>query len=126
MDSRTLLSYLLPLTFYVNAHLTSAAAADAASAEEPPKRLPPPHTPIPQRSTNSTVGGKIGEFCLRFPTVEPTSEPLEVTVDDKSDTSVTITWRPPKTIPANSGLDGYTVEITKEGSKSLKPTSALN
>jgi hypothetical protein len=68
----------------------------------------------------------LSELCLRFPTVEPTSEPLEVTVDDKSDTSVTITWRPPKTIPANSGLDGYTVEITKEGSKLFKPTTLTN
>uniref|UniRef100_A0A8C7SGD7 Myosin binding protein Hb n=1 Tax=Oncorhynchus mykiss TaxID=8022 RepID=A0A8C7SGD7_ONCMY len=154
MDSRTLLSYLLPLTFYVNAHLTSAAAADAASVKEPPKHLPPP-PPAPDPKVNQLDSQRkdwsnrygalhtfsyyifkiidmitqyrvlqlynaLSELCLRFPTVEPTSEPLEVTVDDKSDTSVTITWRPPKTIPANSGLDGYTVEITKEGTEDWK------
>uniref|UniRef100_A0A672SB39 Myosin-binding protein H n=1 Tax=Sinocyclocheilus grahami TaxID=75366 RepID=A0A672SB39_SINGR len=48
---------------------------------------------------------------------QPTSEPLELGVEDVNDISVTISWRPPATI-GNSGLDGYTVEICKEGSES--------
>jgi len=57
-------------------------------------------------------------MCVCSP--EPTSEPLELGVEDVNDTSVTISWRPPATI-GNSGLDGYTVEICKEGSKSANP-----
>lgn len=56
----------------------------------------------------------ISNVCLLC--LEPTSEPLELSVEDVNDTSVTISWRPPATI-GNSGLDGYTVEICKEGSK---------
>lgn len=52
---------------------------------------------------------------------EPTSEPLELGVEDVNDTSVTISWRPPATI-GNSGLDGYTVEICKEGSECALPS----
>lgn len=52
-----------------------------------------------------------------FSSLEPTSEPLELGVEDVNDISVTISWRPPATI-GNSGLDGYTVEICKEGSES--------
>lgn len=54
-------------------------------------------------------------MCVCSP--EPTSEPLELSVEDVNDTSVTVSWRPPATV-GNSGLDGYTVEICKEGSKS--------
>lgn len=49
---------------------------------------------------------------------EPTSEPLELVVEDVNDVSVTIQWRPPANI-GNAGLDGYVVECCKEGSKSL-------
>lgn len=37
-------------------------------------------------------------------------------VDDITDTSVTVKWRPPETIGA-AGLDGYIVEYCVEGSK---------
>ncbi|KAI1882108.1 hypothetical protein AGOR_G00247290 [Albula goreensis] len=43
-----------------------------------------------------------------------TSEPTMLTVDDVTDTTVTIKWRPPDTIGA-AGLDGYTVEYCIEG-----------
>ncbi|XP_030633608.1 myosin binding protein Hb [Chanos chanos] len=75
------------------------APADAAAAEAPPAEEVKPPTPPPP--------------------AEPTSEPLELTVDDVNDTSVTITWRPPATI-GNSGLDGYTVEICKDGTSDWK------
>ncbi|KAK9973804.1 hypothetical protein ABG768_024507 [Culter alburnus] len=76
-----------------------AAPAEAAPAEAPPAEAPPAE-PAP-------------------PAAEPTSEPLELGVEDVNDTSVTITWRPPATI-GNSGLDGYTVEICKEGTGDWK------
>lgn len=38
-------------------------------------------------------------------------------VDDVTDTTVTVKWRPPETIGA-AGLDGYLVEYCIEGSES--------
>lgn len=46
-----------------------------------------------------------------------TSEPTMLVVDDVTDTTVTVKWRPPETIGA-AGLDGYLVEYSIEGSKS--------
>lgn len=45
-----------------------------------------------------------------------TSEPTMLVVDDVTDTTVTVKWRPPETIGA-AGLDGYLVEYCIEGSK---------
>ncbi|XP_050968771.1 myosin binding protein Hb [Labeo rohita] len=78
-----------------------AAPAEAAPAEAPPAEAPPAEAPPAE------------------PAAEPTSEPLELGVEDVNDTSVTISWRPPATI-GNSGLDGYTVEICKEGTGDWK------
>uniref|UniRef100_A0A8C8BTX8 Myosin-binding protein H n=1 Tax=Oncorhynchus tshawytscha TaxID=74940 RepID=A0A8C8BTX8_ONCTS len=88
----------------------TAPAEGKAPAEAAPAEGEAPAEPAPEEPKAPTPP----------PPDEPTSEPLEVTVEDKSDSSVTITWRPPKTIPANSGLDGYTVEITKEGTEDWK------
>lgn len=38
-------------------------------------------------------------------------------VDDVTDTTVTVKWRPPETIGA-AGLDGYLIEYCVEGSES--------
>lgn len=59
--------------------------------------------------------------CLLSP--EPTSAPLDLFIEDKNDTSVTIIWSQPEVV-GDSGLDGYTIEICKDGSKS-RPTSNL-
>lgn len=45
-----------------------------------------------------------------------TSEPTMLVVDEVTDTTVTVKWRPPETIGA-AGLDGYRVEYCIEGSK---------
>lgn len=47
-----------------------------------------------------------------------TSEPTMLVVDDVTDTTVTVKWRPPETIGA-AGLDGYLVEYCIEGSESI-------
>lgn len=39
-------------------------------------------------------------------------------VEDVTDTTVTVKWRPPETIGA-AGLDGYLVEYCIEGSKQM-------
>uniref|UniRef100_A0A3Q1HW04 Myosin-binding protein H n=1 Tax=Acanthochromis polyacanthus TaxID=80966 RepID=A0A3Q1HW04_9TELE len=67
-----------------------AAPAEAAVVEEPPKAPTPP------------------------PPTVPTSAPLEVSVDDVNDSSLTIKWMTPETI-GDSGLDGYTIEYCKDG-----------
>nr|XP_061802895.1 myosin-binding protein H-like [Nerophis lumbriciformis] len=69
----------------------SADAGAAPPIEEPPKAPTPP------------------------PPAVPTSAPLEVSVEDVNDTSLTVKWKTPETI-GESGLDGYTVEYCKDGS----------
>ncbi|XP_045912762.1 myosin binding protein Ha isoform X3 [Micropterus dolomieu] len=67
-----------------------AAPAEAALVEEPPKAPTPP------------------------PPAVPTSAPLDVSVEDVNDSSLTIKWRTPETI-GDCGLDGYIVEYCKDG-----------
>ncbi|XP_060117667.1 myosin-binding protein C, cardiac-type [Heteronotia binoei] len=55
-----------------------------------------------------------------FMPIAPPSEPMHFTVEDISDTSVTLKWRPPERIGAG-GLDGYIVEYCKEGSTEWIP-----
>ncbi|XP_051561825.1 myosin-binding protein H-like isoform X2 [Myxocyprinus asiaticus] len=81
------------------------AEAAPAEGEAPPAEAPPAEAPPAEEAAP--------------PAAEPTSEPLELGVEDVNDTSVTIAWRPPATI-GNSGLDGYTVEICKEGTGDWK------
>ncbi|EHH59809.1 hypothetical protein EGM_10008, partial [Macaca fascicularis] len=45
----------------------------------------------------------------------PTSEPLHLIVEDVTDTTTTLKWRPPNRIGAG-GIDGYLVEYCLEGS----------
>ena len=44
----------------------------------------------------------------------PTSEPTHVVLEDVTDTTATIKWRPPERIGAG-GVDGYLVEWCREG-----------
>lgn len=46
----------------------------------------------------------------------PTSEPIGLCVEDISDTSISLKWRPPERI-GSAELEGYSVEYCKEGSK---------
>nr|XP_054601925.1 myosin binding protein Ha [Nothobranchius furzeri] len=67
-----------------------AVPAEAAVVDEPPKAPTPP------------------------PPAVPTSAPLDVSVDDVNDSSLTIKWKTPDTI-GNDGLLGYTIEYCKDG-----------
>uniref|UniRef100_M3ZH32 Myosin binding protein C1 n=1 Tax=Xiphophorus maculatus TaxID=8083 RepID=M3ZH32_XIPMA len=49
--------------------------------------------------------------------IHPIISPTMLVVDDVTDTTVTVKWRPPETIGA-AGLDGYLVEYCIEGSES--------
>uniref|UniRef100_A0A8D2LY67 Myosin-binding protein C, cardiac-type n=1 Tax=Varanus komodoensis TaxID=61221 RepID=A0A8D2LY67_VARKO len=55
-----------------------------------------------------------------FVPIAPPSEPTHFTVEDISDTSVSLKWRPPERIGAG-GLDGYNIEYCKEGSTEWIP-----
>ncbi|XP_073206434.1 myosin-binding protein C, cardiac-type [Lepidochelys kempii] len=55
-----------------------------------------------------------------FMPIAPPSEPTHFTVEDISDSTVTLKWRPPERIGAG-GLDGYNVEYCKEGSTEWVP-----
>ncbi|KAM8845092.1 myosin binding protein Ca isoform 2-T3 [Spinachia spinachia] len=49
-----------------------------------------------------------------FMPIAPTGEPTRLTVDDVTDTTCALKWRPPEKIGAG-GIDGYIVEYCKEG-----------
>ncbi|XP_072308239.1 myosin binding protein Hb isoform X3 [Eucyclogobius newberryi] len=75
---------------------SEAPAEGEAAPEEPKAPTPPPPPPK-----------------------EPTSAPLELFVEDKNDTSVAIIWSQPEVIGA-AGLDGYAIEVCKEGTEDWK------
>uniref|UniRef100_A0A8C5E8E5 Myosin binding protein C, fast type a n=1 Tax=Gouania willdenowi TaxID=441366 RepID=A0A8C5E8E5_GOUWI len=50
-----------------------------------------------------------------FMPIAPTSEPTRLSVDEVTDTTCTLKWRPPEKIGAG-GIDGYIIEYCKEGS----------
>ncbi|XP_028262854.1 myosin binding protein Hb isoform X1 [Parambassis ranga] len=77
------------------------AEAPADAAEAPAPEEPKPPTPPPP------------------PPKEPTSAPVDLFVEDKNDTSVTIIWSQPEVI-GDSGLDGYTIEVCKDGTEDWK------
>uniref|UniRef100_A0A4W6CIC8 Myosin-binding protein H n=1 Tax=Lates calcarifer TaxID=8187 RepID=A0A4W6CIC8_LATCA len=79
-----------------NAYLTLAEAAEVPAPEEPKAPTPPPPPPK-----------------------EPTSAPVDLFVEDKNDTSVTIIWSQPENIGI-TGLDGYTIEVCKDGTEDWK------
>ncbi|XP_059915358.1 myosin binding protein Ha isoform X2 [Gadus macrocephalus] len=75
-----------------------AAAGEAAPVEAAPVEVEePPKAPTPP------------------PPAVPTSAPLSLAVEDVNNVSLTVKWRAPENI-GDSGLDGYTVEYSKEGS----------
>ncbi|XP_061469162.1 myosin-binding protein C, cardiac-type [Rhineura floridana] len=55
-----------------------------------------------------------------FMPIAPPSEPTHFSIEEVSDTSVTLKWRPPERIGAG-GLDGYNIEYCKEGSTEWIP-----
>ncbi|XP_074086722.1 myosin-binding protein C, cardiac-type [Macrotis lagotis] len=57
-----------------------------------------------------------------FMPIGPPSEPTHLGVEDVSDSTVSLKWRPPERIGAG-GLDGYSVEYCREGSSEWVSTS---
>lgn len=65
-------------------------------------------------AVNAIGVSKPSEPSKAFVPLAVTSEPTMLVVDDVTDTTVTMKWRPPDTIGA-AGLDGYLVEYCIEG-----------
>ncbi|XP_058136666.1 myosin-binding protein C, fast-type [Dasypus novemcinctus] len=57
-----------------------------------------------------------------FMPIAPTSEPQHLTVEDVTDTTTTLKWRPPDRTGAG-GIDGYLVEYCLEGSEEWIPAN---
>ncbi|XP_063997285.1 myosin-binding protein C, fast-type-like, partial [Pogoniulus pusillus] len=55
-----------------------------------------------------------------FMPIAPTSEPTHLVLDDVTDTTATLKWRPPERVGAG-GIDGYLVEYCKEGEDTWTP-----
>uniref|UniRef100_A0A3Q1CPY6 Myosin-binding protein C, slow-type n=1 Tax=Amphiprion ocellaris TaxID=80972 RepID=A0A3Q1CPY6_AMPOC len=70
-------------------------------------------------AVNAIGVSKPSEPSKAFTPLAVTSEPTMLVVDDVTDTTVTVKWRPPETIGA-AGLDGYLVEYCIEGDSSGK------
>ncbi|XP_041860429.1 myosin binding protein Ha isoform X3 [Melanotaenia boesemani] len=105
-----------------------AAPAEAPPVEAPPAEAPPAEAPpaeaAPVEAPAEAASSAEGEATPAAPAEDtaaaegsapvPTSAPVEVSVDDVNDSSLTIKWKTPETI-GDSGLDGYTVEYCKDG-----------
>ncbi|XP_067448421.1 myosin binding protein Ha isoform X3 [Thunnus thynnus] len=94
-----------------------AAPAEAAPAEAPAEAAP-------AAEGEAAPAGQEGEGAPAAPAEDtpaaegsapaPTSAPLNVSVEDVNNSSLTINWQTPETI-GDSGLDGYSIEYCKDG-----------
>ncbi|XP_043092674.1 myosin-binding protein C, slow-type isoform X6 [Puntigrus tetrazona] len=73
-------------------------------------------------AVNAIGVSKPSEPSKPFIPLAVTSEPTMLVVDDVTDTTVTMKWRPPDTIGA-AGLDGYQVEYCIEGTDEWIPAN---
>ncbi|NXS57005.1 MYBPH protein, partial [Brachypteracias leptosomus] len=73
-----------------------------APEEAPPAPPAEPQAPAPEPEPEK-------------PKAEPPSSPLALTVEELSENSITVTWKAPEQT-GRAGLDGYVVEICKDGS----------
>lgn len=92
------------------------AAPEPAPAEAAPEEAP---AEAPAEAAPAAEGEAPAAPAEETPPAEdappvPTSAPLELSVDDVNDSSLSISWKGPETV-GDSGLDGYTVEYCKDG-----------
>ncbi|XP_061075852.1 myosin-binding protein H-like isoform X16 [Conger conger] len=95
------------------AEAAAAPAAEEVAAPapaEPEKPADVPEAPSVEEASVAPPAASEPEAPAKAEV--PTSEPLNVSVEDVNDTTLTIRWRPPEKI--GSGLDGYTVEYCKD------------
>uniref|UniRef100_A0AAQ4RQF4 Myosin-binding protein C, slow-type n=1 Tax=Gasterosteus aculeatus aculeatus TaxID=481459 RepID=A0AAQ4RQF4_GASAC len=75
-------------------------------------------------AVNAIGVSKPSEPSKAFTPLAVTSEPTMLVVDDVTDTTVTVKWRPPETIGA-AGLDGYLVEYCVEGTDDWQVSNSV-
>ncbi|XP_056461516.1 myosin-binding protein H-like [Gadus chalcogrammus] len=91
-------------------------AAPAAVEEAPPAEEAPAETPA---EGAAEAPAEVVVEAPPPPPPEPTSAPLDLFIEDKNDTSVSIIWSQPETV-GDSGLDGYLIEVCKDGTEDWK------
>uniref|UniRef100_H3CVJ4 Myosin-binding protein C, cardiac-type n=1 Tax=Tetraodon nigroviridis TaxID=99883 RepID=H3CVJ4_TETNG len=73
-------------------------------------------------AVNSIGMSRHSQASQPFVPVAPTSEPVGLCVDDISDTSIVLKWRPPERM-GSVDLEGYGVEYCKEGTDEWIPAA---
>ncbi|CAL8352670.1 myosin-binding protein H isoform X1 [Gadus morhua] len=94
-----------------SADATEATADPEASTDPAANADPTAETPVAEEPKAPTPPPP--------PPKEPTSAPLDLFIEDKNDTSVSIIWSQPETV-GDSGLDGYLIEVCKDGTEDWK------
>ncbi|XP_047216752.1 myosin binding protein Ha isoform X4 [Girardinichthys multiradiatus] len=95
---------------------TGEAAPAAAPIAEDSPALPDADAPIEAAPAEAALIEEPQKAPTPPPPAVPSSAPLNVSVDDVNDSSLTIKWKTPETV-GSSGLSGYTVEYRKDGNK---------
>ncbi|XP_016067084.1 PREDICTED: myosin-binding protein H isoform X2 [Miniopterus natalensis] len=85
------------------------AASETKGEEQAPVAIP--EAPAPEATKPAP------------PSEDVPSAPLLLTVEDVSDSSVTVSWEPPEKL-GSQGLQGYVLEFRKEGASEWVPVSA--
>uniref|UniRef100_A0A3B4TX22 Myosin binding protein C3 n=1 Tax=Seriola dumerili TaxID=41447 RepID=A0A3B4TX22_SERDU len=101
----------------------AAAPAEAAPAENeapPAEGAPPTESGPPAEETPVESVPAAEPEPEPQPVGTPTSEPMGLVVEDISDTSISLKWRPPERI-GSAELEGYGVEYCKEGTDEWIP-----
>ncbi|XP_004028234.4 myosin-binding protein H isoform X1 [Gorilla gorilla gorilla] len=106
---------------------TASESAKVPTAEPPgevavsestrEEQVPKPQAPDPQAPTASTATKPAP------PSEDVPSAPLLLTLEDVSSSSVTVSWEPPERL-GRLGLQGYVLELCREGASEWVPVSA--
>ncbi|XP_017523258.2 myosin-binding protein H isoform X3 [Manis javanica] len=96
---------------------SGGAAASGSTGEE---QVPTPQGPAPQVPAPPTApaASKPAPSNADLP-----GAPLLLAVEDVSDSSVTVSWEPPETL-GRLGLQGYVLELRREGASEWVPVNA--
>ncbi|XP_034799888.1 myosin-binding protein H [Pan paniscus] len=89
----------------------------AVSESTREEQVPKPQAPAPQAPTASTATKPAP------PSEDVPSAPLLLTLEDVSSSSVTVSWEPPERL-GRLGLQGYVLELCREGGSEWVPASA--
>uniref|UniRef100_G1S913 Myosin binding protein H n=1 Tax=Nomascus leucogenys TaxID=61853 RepID=G1S913_NOMLE len=89
----------------------------AVSESTGEEQVPKPQAPAPQSPAASTATKPAP------PSEDVPSAPLLLTLEDVSNSSVTVSWEPPERL-GRLGLQGYVLELCREGASEWVPVSA--